>query len=91
MKSARTLHIAKHVHVREFDGELVVLHLKNGRYYGLDPISARLWRGIEAGKTLDAIVAEVAPQYDVDSNRLMDDLRSVEAEFLAEGLMVESP
>lgn len=80
---------ASSVHARVFDEELVILDLARGEYLALDAIGTRLWRGMEAGLSVDDIAADVAAEYDVTLERATSDLEALAAEFLDRGLFVE--
>lgn len=72
----------------EIGGEVAILDLRGGTYYGLDAVGARVWdlvqepRGI--GEVRDALLAE----YEVDAERcerdLLDLIRALEGEGLVE-------
>jgi len=78
------------VHTRLFDEELVILDLTKGEYFALDPIGARLWTGLETGKTIEQIVEEIVSEYDVGPENVMADLLSLGDEFVRQGLMVSA-
>lgn len=75
------------VHVRTFDGDLVILDLEKGDYFGVNEIGARLWAGLAAGKSPREIASELADEYDVDATTLLDDLVALTGEFLTRGLV----
>lgn len=72
----------------ELQGEAVVLNLKNGVYYGLDPIAARVWNLIQEPRTFADLRNTLAVEYDVDEKRLESDLRVLLSQ-LAEQQLVE--
>jgi hypothetical protein len=51
----------------DMDGEVVVLDLKSGIYYGLDAVGARVWSLIEQPASLAAIRDAIMSEYDVDA------------------------
>lgn len=77
----------KHIHVREFDGELVVLDLKKGEYYALRDVGVFAWQRMSAGKTLEEVAVEVAGSYDVSVAVAMNDLLALGNEWLGRGLV----
>ncbi|MBX3190014.1 MAG: PqqD family protein [Labilithrix sp.] len=77
----------RHVFAREFDGELVLLDLARGDYYGLDAIGARLWSGLIAGRTVADITRELAPDYDVEPETLRADLLDLARDLAEKGLV----
>ncbi len=79
--------IMKDIHVRTFDGELVLLDLARGDYFGVNEVGARLWNGIVVGKTPREIAAEILPEYDVGADVLLADLDKLTSELIARGLI----
>ncbi len=79
---------ANAVHARMFDEELIILDLAKGEYFAMDNVGARLWSGLEAGRTIDQIAKDVVAEYDVDLDRAITDLVTLGDELLARGLMV---
>jgi hypothetical protein len=79
---------AEHVFAREFDGEIVLLDLERGEYYGLDALGARLWRGLGAGQTPRQVAEEAAPEYDVELDTLVHDLVRLARDLEARGLVI---
>ena len=54
--------------------EEVILNLKNGSYYGLDPIGAEIWKIIQEPTSVDEVVAELTQRYDVEKERCTQDV-----------------
>ena len=77
------------MHTRTFDGELVLLDLEAGDYFALDEIGVKVWEGIQAGKSLEALAAEIAAEYDVTASKAQADLAALRDDLLARGLLVE--
>ena len=77
------------VHTRMFDGELVVLDLEGGDYFALDEIGAKVWAGLGAGKSLDAIAEEIAAEYDVTAAQAAIDVAALRDDLLERRLLVE--
>jgi len=55
--------------VREiFDDEVIVINMKSGNYFSLNPTGARVWTLIEAGLTVERIISRMGDEYeDADS------------------------
>lgn len=72
----------------EIGGEVAILDLRGGTYYGLDAVGARVWDLVqeprEIGEVRDALLVE----YEVDAERcerdLLDLIRALEGEGLVE-------
>jgi len=78
---------AADVHTRAFDGETVLVDLKKGDYYGLDPLGAKLWEGVVAGKTAREVAAAAIADLEVTPERLLADLVALAGELCERGLL----
>jgi len=54
--------------------EAVVLNVKNGVYYGLDPIGVVIWKLVQMGATVEQVVNAVTSEYDVDREKCARDM-----------------
>jgi Coenzyme PQQ synthesis protein D (PqqD) len=79
---------AEAVHARQFDEELIILDLAKGEYFALDAVGARLWTGLEAGRTVEQIAQQVVAEYDVELDTVLADLVALGDELVAQGLIV---
>jgi hypothetical protein len=68
-------------------GEVAILSIKNGVYYGLDPIGASIWTLIQQPRTFAEVREALLALYDVDQPRLESDLRKLLAELVEQGLI----
>ncbi len=70
-----------------FGQELVILSLRDGVYYGLEDVGARIWellqRPVRVAAIRDALVAE----YDVEPERCGRDLRALLQDLAGRGLI----
>lgn len=71
-----------HVIYRELDDEAVLLHVKNGRYLGLNDTGRFFWGALQASASLEEAYREIEEHYDVAPRRLREDL-----EQFVEGLL----
>jgi hypothetical protein len=55
-------------------GEAVILNLKSGIYYGLNPVGARVWGMIQEPKIVSAVLDTLLEEYDVEPDRCEVDL-----------------
>ena len=62
-------------------GEAVILNLKSGVYYGLNPVGAYIWELIQQPRTVDTLLEMVIEQYDVEADRCETDLLTLLAEL----------
>ena len=64
--SSTKLMPGKHVVVTDFDGgEGILVDLDTKRYYQLNETAMVVWKGLEKGKTMNEIVADITSSYEV--------------------------
>lgn len=83
----RRASIARDVVFRDLDGEAVLLDLKTGTYFGLDPIGTRIWLLLHQGRRLAEVRDAIAEEYDVHAEALGGDLLGFVGELEAQGLL----
>jgi Coenzyme PQQ synthesis protein D (PqqD) len=69
------------------EGEAVILNLKNGVYYGLDPVGARIWDLIQTPMTPDEIRDVLVNEFDVEPDRCEHDILLLLQQLADEGLI----
>lgn len=64
------------------DDETVLLELRKGTYYGLNPVGTLIWDSIQKPQSVESVYARVLEQYEVDPAtcrrdvlRILEDLR----------------
>ena len=67
--------------------EAVVLNLKAGVYYGLNPVAARVWSLIQNPRTVDEIRDAIVDEYDVEPGRCDRDLLALLRDLAAKDLI----
>ncbi len=68
-------------------GEAAILNIKNGVYYGLDPVGARIWSLMQEPRAVAEIQNTITGEYDVEPERCARDLVGLLEKLLAEGLI----
>lgn len=71
----------------DLGGEAAILNLKNGVYYGLDPIGARVWSLLQQPHSVGEVRDLLVGEYDVEPARCENDLLTLLEKLLAEGLI----
>jgi hypothetical protein len=71
----------------DLDGEAVILSVRNGIYYGLDGVGARVWSIVQEPRTVDEIRNILLKEYDVEADRCERDLLDLLQELAANGLI----
>ena len=69
------------------DGEVVLLHLKRGAYYALDPVGSRFWTLLQAGADLEGARTSLLSEFDVSPDELARDLERLLQDLLGHGLV----
>jgi Coenzyme PQQ synthesis protein D (PqqD) len=71
----------------DLGGEVAILELKAGRYYGLDAVGARIWHLIQEPRIVGEIQAILLKEYDVDPEHCERDLLALLGRLADEGLI----
>jgi len=73
--------------VRELDGESVLLNLESETYFGLDEVGTRMWALLTAAPSIQAAYEALLVEYDVAPERLRQDLETLVAQLVDNGLL----
>jgi len=71
----------------DLGGEVAILDLKAGVYYGLDAVGARIWSFIQEPRTVNEIRDILLEEYDVEPERCERDLLVLLRRLADEGLV----
>lgn len=71
----------------DFGAEQVILSLRDGVYYGLEDVGARLWALIQQPAALTDVLRTLGDEYDVEPAQLERDVRALLDELVARGLV----
>ena len=71
----------------DMGGEVVILDLKSGTYYGLDLLGARVWSLIEQPTSLSAIRDAIMADYDIDAETCERDILAFLEQMQGVGLV----
>lgn len=69
------------------EGEVILLHLENGRYFGLQEVSARVWKLLENPITVREIERVLLDEYEIEVERCHDEVLRLLSDLLDEGLV----
>jgi len=84
---SRRLRVAEDTLIRELDGESVLLSLKTQKYYGLDPVGARMWRVMTTSDSIHAAYEQLLQEYDVEADKLRQDMAELISRLLEQELL----
>jgi hypothetical protein len=48
--------------------EVVMLDIEQGKYFGLDPVGAKIWEIIEEPSSIECIIENILAEYNVDED-----------------------
>ena len=71
---------------RELEGEMVLLNLETGIYFGLDPVGTRIWTLLREHESLQQVFEVLLQEYDVPEPVLKADLLRLARELSSHGL-----
>lgn len=71
----------------EVGGEAVILDLKGGVYFGLDPIGTRIWALMQRPIAVSAIRDALTAEYAVEAERCERDVLALLEQLAARGLI----
>jgi len=85
------IRVHKDVVWRDVDGEIVLLNVVTGQYFGLDEVGSRVWMLLqqdgEAGTQLSNLQDRVLAEFDVDPPTALADISALVAQLLAQELV----
>jgi hypothetical protein len=71
----------------ELDGEMAILNVRSGDYYGLDEVGASVWRIISRPHTVAEIIKAITLEYEVDAAQCESDLIDLIGKLATHGLV----
>lgn len=81
--------VSEDVVVREVGGELVLLDLGSGQYFGLDAIGARIWELLSAKpQNLGELCDQIESEFDAPRERIEADMIALAAQLQDQELIV---
>jgi hypothetical protein len=79
--------IAEDVVFRELEGEIVILNLEKGEYFGVDDVGTRMWTLLAEGRSLRQVADIMVSEYDVRRETVAADLLRLAGEMISHGLI----
>ncbi|HVC57501.1 MAG TPA: PqqD family peptide modification chaperone [Stellaceae bacterium] len=61
----------------EVDGEVVMMSIEKGRYFGLDDIGSDIWKRIETPCSFAELIDRLVADYDSDRATIAEDARAL--------------
>ena len=72
---------------QELQGEAVLLNLKSGIYFGLDPIGTRIWQLFSTHQLVSEITRVIVDEYEVTADQCETDVLRLVAELEKQNLV----
>ena len=70
----RKVKISDNITCREVDGEMILLDMDTESFFGLDAVASDIWKHLQQGKTLRETYDVLLRNYNVEPERLKNDL-----------------
>ncbi|MAY20108.1 MAG: hypothetical protein CL955_05775 [Erythrobacteraceae bacterium] len=81
--------VSGEVVAREMGGEMVLLDLASGQYFGLDPVGMRVWELLsESPQTLAQLCDVIEAEFEAPRGQIEADLLELASELNKQGLIV---
>jgi hypothetical protein len=77
--------------VRIIGDEAVILNLKSELYLGLNPVGTRTWSVLHSAPTIEAAYELLLNEFDVEPQRLREDMNEFLDQLLEQGLIELAP
>jgi hypothetical protein len=90
-KASHSFSVAQGVEWTDTDGEIVILDVKNGLFFGLDQLSGDIWKHIANRKTVPEIVDSIVAEYEVSLETVQEDVNAFVSTLREKQLIQESP
>jgi hypothetical protein len=87
--SARVV-VPPHVLLQRVGEETVLLDLRKESYFGLDPVGTRMWEALTKASTVEAAYQELLDTFEVEGERLRQDLAGLVEKLVEQGLLETS-
>ena len=71
----------------EVDGEIVMMSIEQGRYFGLDDIGSDIWKRIEQPCSFASLIDRLAADYDADRATIAADVHALLGRMAAQDVV----
>ncbi len=73
--------------LQELGDEIVLANLETGVYFALNEVAARTWTLLRDAPSIDAVIASLLEEYEIDEATLRADVQALLQQFEEHGLM----
>jgi hypothetical protein len=71
----------------EVDGEIVMMSIEQGRYFGLDDIGSDIWKRLEQPCSFATLIDRLAADYDADRATIAADVEALLGRMAAQDVV----
>src|ERR1700688_1659703 len=71
----------------EVDGEIIMMSIQQGRYFGLDDIGSDIWKRIEQPCSCASLIDRLAADYDADRATIAADVHALLGRMAAQDVV----
>ena len=71
----------------EMDGDLVMMSIENGEYYGIGGVGTRIWELLDQPTTIQQLVETIKTEFDIEEDRCRVDVLSFSEKLFELGLI----
>ena len=75
----------------DMDGDLVMMSIDNGEYYGVGGVGPRVWELLESPRTVEQISAAIVDEFEVEADTCREDILGFIRQLLDMGLVRRIP
>jgi hypothetical protein len=73
------------------DGEIVMMSIENGEYYGIDEIGSRIWELLELPISVNELIGILLDEFDAEKPECQSDTLEFLNELLSKNLILLEP
>lgn len=86
-----TFEASKNVVTTEQADMAILMDLRSGRYFTLNPVGGVIWSELAAGSSVDQMTSRLTETYDVSAEQAMLDVQELLGSMLSAKLIKEAP
>lgn len=72
----------------DMDGEIVMMSLERGEYYGIGGVGTRVWQLLESPMTLDQICRTMCSEFEVEESTCRTDMLAFVSDLARNGMVL---
>ena len=90
MSDDQKFEVSSSVVAREVGGEMMLMDLESGTYFGLDPVGMRIWQSLEDGQSTEQMLERLESEFDVTPEQLRKDVATLYQTLREHNLVIET-